>query len=119
MPAGTLVRMKAKPDEEFLGFTQSDGTNRYVWFPKTFEPMTQLEFARLGEVTPEMRRVAEREDHLTADQVRDEVAAGRLVIPANRNHLQWKLDPMAIGRASQDEDQCQYGCLAGELVEHR
>src|SRR5204863_303471 len=38
--------------------------------------------------------------HLTAAQVRDEVAAGRMVIPANRNHLAHKLDPMAIGRAS-------------------
>jgi phosphomethylpyrimidine synthase len=47
-----------------------------------------------------MKRVAEREPHLSAEQVRDEIAAGRMVIPANRNHLDMKLDPMAIGRAS-------------------
>jgi phosphomethylpyrimidine synthase len=68
--------------------------------PAGFEPRTQLEFARLGEITPQMRRVAEREKHLTAEQVRDEVASGRMIIPANRVHLQHNLDPMAIGRAS-------------------
>jgi len=64
-----------------------------------FVPVTQLEHARLGLVTPEMRRVAEREGHLSPEQVRDEVAAGRLVIPANRVHLGSRLDPMGIGRA--------------------
>jgi phosphomethylpyrimidine synthase len=68
--------------------------------PEGFVPVTQLEHARLGTVTPEMRRVAVREPHLTPEQVRDEVAAGRMVIPANRVHLQNALDPMAIGRAS-------------------
>ena len=63
-------------------------------------PVTQLESARLGIVTAEMRRVAERETHLTAEQVRDEVAAGRMIIPANKVHLGFKLDPMCIGRAS-------------------
>jgi phosphomethylpyrimidine synthase len=47
-----------------------------------------------------MRRVAEREPHLSPEQVRDEVAAGRMVIPANRVHRGFQLDPMAIGRAS-------------------
>ena len=77
-----------------------------------FVPSTQLEHARLGIVTPEMRRVAEREPHLTPEQVRDEVAAGRMVIPANTVHLGYGLDPMAIGRASRDQDQRQHGRLA-------
>lgn len=68
--------------------------------PAGFTPVTQLEFARLGEVTPEMRRVAEREPHLSAEQIRDEVAAGRMIIPANRVHLGYGLEPMCIGRAS-------------------
>lgn len=68
--------------------------------PEGFEPITQLEHARLGQITPEMKRVAEREAHLSAEQVRDEVAAGRMVIPANRVHLGYQLDPMCIGRAS-------------------
>jgi len=68
--------------------------------PAGFVPVTQLEHARLGHISQEMRRVAEREPHLTPESVRDEVAAGRMVIPANRQHLAFGLDPMAIGRAS-------------------
>src|SRR5437764_230146 len=48
--------------------------------------MTQLEAARAGLVTPEMRRVAEREC-ASPELIRDEVARGRLVIPANVRHL--------------------------------
>ena len=48
--------------------------------------MTQLEAARRGIVTPEMRRVALRED-TTPELIREEVARGRLVIPANVRHL--------------------------------
>lgn len=63
------------------------------------QPVTQLESARAGVVTPEMRRVSEREPHLTPEQVRQEVASGRMIIPANTVHLNYKLDPMCIGRA--------------------
>ncbi|MBM4360450.1 MAG: phosphomethylpyrimidine synthase ThiC, partial [Deltaproteobacteria bacterium] len=77
--------------------------------PPGFEPVTQLEFARLGIVTAEMRRVAEREPHLTADQVRDEIAAGRMIIPANKRHLAMNLDPMAIGRASRTKINANMG----------
>ncbi|MCH2186631.1 phosphomethylpyrimidine synthase ThiC [Myxococcota bacterium] len=77
--------------------------------PEGFEPVTQLEFARLGITTPEMQRVAEREPHLTAEQVRDEIAAGRMVIPANRMHLGMKLDPMAIGRATRTKINANMG----------
>jgi len=68
--------------------------------PEGFEAVTQLEHARLGIVTEEMRRAATREPHLTPEAVRDEVAAGRMVIPANRQHLRYQLEPMCIGRAS-------------------
>jgi phosphomethylpyrimidine synthase len=77
--------------------------------PTGFVPRTQLEHARLGTVTPQMVRVAEREGHLTPEQVRDEVAAGRMVIPANVNHLRWNLDPMAIGRASRTKVNANMG----------
>ena len=56
-----------------------------------------------------MKRVAEREPHLTDKQVRDEVAAGRMVIPANINHLKGKLDPMCIGRASKTKVNANLG----------
>ncbi len=61
---------------------------------------TQLEEARTGRVSAEARRVALREPHLTPEQIRVEVAAGRMVIPANKVHLKYKLEPMCIGRAS-------------------
>ena len=71
--------------------------------------VTQLEKARLGRITPEMQRVAAREAHLTAEQVRDEVASGRMIIPANRVHLSYRLDPMAIGRASRTKINANLG----------
>lgn len=61
--------------------------------------MTQLLAARKGEVTPEMEFVAKRES-LSAELIRDEVAAGRMVIPANKIHLKGVLEPMAIGIAA-------------------
>src|SRR5262245_33345642 len=60
---------------------------------------TQMHVARQGTITPEMQRVAEREG-LTPELVRDEVARGRLIIPANVNHLAQALDPMAIGKVA-------------------
>jgi phosphomethylpyrimidine synthase len=77
--------------------------------PEGFMPITQLEHARLGSVTPEMQRVAEREPHLSAEQVRDEVATGRMVIPANPVHLGMGLDPMCIGRASRTKINANMG----------
>ena len=68
--------------------------------PRDAEGKTQLEEARTGTVTPEMKHVATREPHLTAEQIRVEVATGRMIIPANKVHLKYKLEPMAIGRAS-------------------
>jgi phosphomethylpyrimidine synthase len=61
--------------------------------------MTQLESARQGTITPEMQFVAKRED-LDAELVRAEVARGRMVIPANINHLKKRLEPMGIGVAT-------------------
>ncbi len=77
--------------------------------PEGFVPSTQIEFARLGTITPEMKRVSEREPHLSPEQVRDEVAAGRMVIPANKVHLQYELDPMCIGRASKTKVNANLG----------
>jgi phosphomethylpyrimidine synthase len=59
---------------------------------------TQLEQARAGTTTPQMRQIAEVEG-VDPEMVRAEVAAGRLVIPANTLHLQDNLKPMGIGRA--------------------
>ncbi|MBW2456691.1 MAG: phosphomethylpyrimidine synthase ThiC [Deltaproteobacteria bacterium] len=77
--------------------------------PAGFAPVTQLDHARLGVITDAMRRVAEREGHLTPEQVRDEVAAGRMIIPANRVHLAGRLDPVAIGRVSRTKVNANMG----------
>ena len=57
--------------------------------------VTQMKYARDGEVTPEMEFVALREG-VETELVRDEVARGRAIIPANINHPE--LEPMIIGR---------------------
>ncbi|MHC4415906.1 MAG: phosphomethylpyrimidine synthase ThiC [Planctomycetota bacterium] len=77
--------------------------------PSVPSPITQLEHARQGVITPQMQRVAEREPHLTPEQVRDEVATGRMIIPANTVHLSYQLDPMCIGRASRTKINANMG----------
>ncbi|QQY23573.1 phosphomethylpyrimidine synthase ThiC [Dermacoccus nishinomiyaensis] len=57
--------------------------------------VTQMHYARKGLITPEMRFVAAREN-CALELVRDEVAAGRAIIPANVNHPE--SEPMIIGR---------------------
>jgi phosphomethylpyrimidine synthase len=92
------------------------------WRALDGHPVTQLEWARRGVITKEMIYVAERENlgrkkqldcaqaahddgesfgasvplFITPEFVRDEVARGRAIIPANINHAE--LEPMAIGR---------------------
>ncbi len=90
-------------------FEETRGNYRLVTCPAGFTPVTQLDHARLGIITPQMQRVAEREPHLTAEQIRDEVAAGRMVIPANIHHLTKNLDPMCIGRASKTKVNANMG----------
>lgn len=68
--------------------------------------ITQMALARKGIITPEMEYVAIRENangealgiktHITPEFVREEVASGRAVIPANVNHPE--AEPMIIGR---------------------
>ena len=66
--------------------------------------MTQYQLAQAGTISPQMRRVAEREK-VAPERIREQIAAGRLAIPANRLHLAGagatgaKLDPCGIGRA--------------------
>ncbi len=60
---------------------------------------TQRERARDGEITPQMRAVANAEDR-DPDLIRHEVAQGHLVIPANHRHLAEGLEPMAIGNVA-------------------
>src|SRR5262245_14106505 len=57
--------------------------------------VTQMHYARRGEVTPEMEFVALREG-IAPEVVRDEIARGRAILPANVNHPE--TEPMIIGR---------------------
>ena len=57
--------------------------------------VTQMHYARRGEITPEMEFIALREG-MAPEFVRDEVARGRAIIPANVNHPE--TEPMIIGR---------------------
>ena len=73
---------------------------------KAGKAITQMAYAKAGIVTPEMEYVAIRENmnckelgietHITPEFVRDEIAAGRAVLPANINHPE--SEPMIIGR---------------------
>jgi phosphomethylpyrimidine synthase len=63
--------------------------------PTVDGPPTQLAWARQGIITPEMRFIAAREG-VSPELVRDEVALGRAVIPANHNHPE--LEPTIIGK---------------------
>jgi phosphomethylpyrimidine synthase len=60
------------------------------------KPVTQMAYARRGAITPEMEFVAIREV-VPVETVRNEVAIGRAIIPANVNHPE--SEPMIIGRA--------------------
>src|SRR5689334_23042151 len=70
--------------------------------------MTQIEQARAGVITPEMDYVAKRED-LAPELIRDEVARGRMVIPANKVHLKGRLEPMCIGIAAKTKINANIG----------
>jgi len=61
--------------------------------------MTQLESARAGQITPEMEYAASRE-RLSPETVREEIAAGRMVITANKIHAAGRLEPICIGIAA-------------------
>jgi phosphomethylpyrimidine synthase len=80
-------------------------TDVHAGLPKLREPwvharrggpvVTQMEFARRGQITEEMEFVAVREG-MKPEFVREEIARGRAIIPANINHPE--LEPMIIGR---------------------
>ena len=70
--------------------------------------MTQIEQARQGIVTPEMEAVA-ADEQLQAEFVRDEVAVGRMVITANKVHLESNLKPIGIGIAARTKINANIG----------
>ncbi|HEY8648589.1 MAG TPA: phosphomethylpyrimidine synthase ThiC [Candidatus Limnocylindria bacterium] len=71
------------------------GLRRRPLRAKPGQNVTQLHYARCGEITPEMEFIALREG-VSPELVRSEVARGRAIIPANVNHPE--SEPMIIGR---------------------
>ncbi len=93
----------AQPTSTYRRSREADTGLADVRFPDPRKPLraapgrtvTQLHYARRGEITPEMEFIALREG-VAAEFVRDEVARGRAIIPANINHPE--SEPMIIGR---------------------
>jgi phosphomethylpyrimidine synthase len=99
---------------ELLSVPQFDRNGVKLLRAKPGRNVTQLHYARQGLITEEMKYIAAREnlgrsaladgnsfgaaipDHITAEFVRDEIARGRAIIPANINHPE--TEPMIIGR---------------------
>jgi phosphomethylpyrimidine synthase len=99
---------------ELLSVPQFDRAGRAPLRAKPGRNVTQLHYARQGIITQEMKFIAAREnlgraklrdgnsfgaaipDEITPEFVRDEVARGRAIIPANINHPE--TEPMIIGR---------------------
>ncbi len=99
---------------ELLSVPQFDRAGRKPLRAKAGRNVSQLHYARQGLITEEMKFIAAREnlgrsaladgnsfgasipDEITAEFVRDEVARGRAIIPANINHQE--TEPMIIGR---------------------
>ncbi|HQK75196.1 MAG TPA: phosphomethylpyrimidine synthase ThiC [Candidatus Hydrogenedentes bacterium] len=124
LPPNREAWVRSRPNVEMAGRRHPGpallpARNRYRAKPGT--RATQMHYARRGEITPEMEYVAIREnarwqeapddlkrrhagqawgarmpEEITPEFVRDEVARGRAIIPANLNHLE--LEPMVIGR---------------------
>jgi len=93
----------AGPTSAYRRERDADATLDAIRFERSVKPrrakaganVTQMHYARRGEITPEMEFIALREG-VAAELVRDEVARGRAIIPANINHPE--SEPMIIGR---------------------
>jgi phosphomethylpyrimidine synthase len=102
---------EVRPEDN--GYTKSNKTLKIIHSLLQLEPrrakkncsVTQMAYAKRGIITAEMEYVAIRENQnreinqaqrITPEFVRDEIASGRAIIPANINHTE--LEPMIIGR---------------------
>ncbi len=113
-----------KKSEQMKDIEKFDRSNRQIYRAKSGANVSQIHYARKGIITPEMEYISIRENQkrkqlmddverekrlkgnsfganlpqeITPEFVRDEVAKGRAIIPANINHPE--LEPMIIGRS--------------------
>jgi phosphomethylpyrimidine synthase len=94
LPGPTSAYRRQRDDDPALGGVRFASVRR----PLRARPgrvVTQMHYARRGEITPEMEFIALREG-MDPQIVRDEVARGRAIIPSNVNHPE--TEPMIIGR---------------------
>jgi phosphomethylpyrimidine synthase len=94
LPAPTSVYRQQRQADPALAALRFAG-GRKPLRAKAGHRVTQLHYARRGDITPEMEFIALREG-VEPSLVRDEVARGRAIIPANINHPE--TEPMIIGR---------------------
>src|SRR5580700_9127281 len=85
---GNALNSMLKPRAEWLAKRKAENAKN------NDGNFSQMHYARRGVTTEEMQYIAHREK-ITPELVRDEVARGRMIIPANINHPE--LEPMAIG----------------------
>src|SRR5437899_3012780 len=94
LPGPTSAYRRRRDEDPALGGVRFAS----VRLPHRAKPgsrVTQMHYARRGEITPEMEFVSLREG-MSPEFVRDEVARGRAILPANVNHPE--TEPMMIGR---------------------
>ena len=77
------------------------------------QPVTQIDFARAGVVTPQMAEVARKEDR-DPEFIRAGVAAGRIAIPANIHHA--SLSPEGVGEGLRTKVNVNLG-ISGDLAD--
>ena len=75
--------------------------------------ITQIDFARAGQITPAMRVVAEKEGR-SPEFIREGVAAGRIAIPANIHHA--SLSPEGVGEGLRTKVNVNLG-ISGDLAD--
>ena len=75
------------------------------------EYATQMEAARKGIITEELKKVAEKE-LMTVEELMPLVAAGKVVICANKNHKSIGF-PQGIGWNAENKDKCKLGSFKG------
>jgi len=98
------VEERSGPTSSYRRAREADPATADIRFPVLRRPLcakpgrrvTQMHYARRGEITPEMEFVGLREG-VAPETVRDEIARGRAILPANVNHPE--SEPMLIGRA--------------------
>jgi phosphomethylpyrimidine synthase len=102
LPSLRMAWIMARGDVETVGAARpygqhgdGPGAARPILRARPRHTVTQLHYARQGEITPEMEFVAVREG-CAPEFVRDEIARGRAILPCNVNHPE--SEPMVIGR---------------------